>query len=121
MNWLGKHRPLRRVKRLDLSNNNLGRDATNQLLAVGNWCPSETSAGLKPGSGWCPEDPPIVDTAGSMILLDLSDNGFTGEHELCLMMHCLLHTVAKFNALQLSIWQVDAWGDGHGSSLASPP
>lgn len=65
---------------LDLSNNALGRDSSGELLT--DWCPSETSAGLKPGSGWCPEGTPIEDTAGSMVYLDLSGNDFTGEQEL---------------------------------------
>lgn len=81
-NWLGKQKPLRNVRYLDLSNNKLGTsDGVTAPTQTSDWCPEEGS--LTDGSGWCPDlsgnKKPIAGTAASLVSLDLSNNGFTGE------------------------------------------
>ena len=77
-NWLGKYRPLKNIKYLDLSGNLLGTaDGATAYTKQVDWCPAEGN--LKSGSGWCPTGSPLSGTAASMVTLDLSNNGLVGE------------------------------------------
>lgn len=77
--WLSKKVPLRKVDQLYLGGNRLGEDADGNPMPKEQWCQSEADAGLASGSGWCPQGKPLRNAAAKLSVLDLSDNGFTGE------------------------------------------
>lgn len=76
--WLGAQKPLRKVAKLDLSDNHLGLDSEGIPLPKEEWCQSEEAAGQEPGTGWCPEAPHIKGTVSSLSWLSLAENYLSG-------------------------------------------